>query len=91
MRNYCGECFLFFFLDERRVPRAIVLDFDSKSVHNVLSGYYGSLFKPDNVVCGKAGTNNNWAKGHYSEGADVLDQVLEIVRTEVEACDSIQG
>jgi len=80
-----------FFLDERHVPRAILLDFDCKSLHKVLRGYYDSPFKPDNAVCGKAGSNNNWAKGHYSEGADILEQALKIVRTEVEACDSIQG
>lgn len=82
---------LSFFLDERHVPRAILLDFDCKGVDNMLSKYRGSLFKPDNIVCGTAGTNNNWAKGYYSEGADLLDRTLEIVRTEVEACDSVQG
>ncbi|XP_070151121.1 tubulin beta chain-like [Polyergus mexicanus] len=73
--------------DERYVPRAVLLDFDCKNMHYVLSN---SLFKPDNVVCGKSAINNNWAKGHYTEGADILEEALKIVRTEVEACDSVQ-
>ena len=85
------SCFFFFFLGERRVPRAVLVDFDCKSLDSVLSEYYGTQFKPDNALCGRAGTNNNWAKGHYSEGVDLLDQTLELVRTEAEACDSLQG
>ncbi|XP_019882330.1 tubulin beta chain-like [Camponotus floridanus] len=77
--------------DERRVPRAILIPFDCKTMHEVLGGYYDSPFNLDNVVCSKARTNNNWAKGYYSEGADVLKKASQIVRTEVEACDSIQG
>ncbi|XP_029677574.1 tubulin beta-3 chain-like, partial [Formica exsecta] len=76
------------FLDERYVPRAILLDFDCSNVHYVLSN---SLFNVENVVCGKSGINNNWAKGRYTEGADILKEALKIVRTEVEACDSVQG
>ena len=30
-------------------------------------------------------------QGHYTEGAELVDQVLDIVRNEVESCDSLQG
>ena len=33
------------------------------------------LFAPDNKVCGGSGAGNNWAKGHYTEGGELLDQV----------------
>ena len=33
------------------------------------------LFTPDNKVCGGSGAGNNWAKGHYTEGGELLDQV----------------
>ena len=35
------------------------------------------LFAPDNKVCGGSGAGNNWAKGHYTEGGELLDQVRE--------------
>lgn len=34
---------------------------------------------------------NNWAKGHYTEGAELVDSVMDVVRKEAEGCDSLQG
>lgn len=34
---------------------------------------------------------NNWAKGHYTEGAELIDSVLEVMRKESEGCDCLQG
>ena len=34
---------------------------------------------------------NNWAKGHYTEGAELIDSVLDVVRKEAESCDCLQG
>merc|ERR1712150_289800 len=34
---------------------------------------------------------NNWAKGHYTEGAELVEAVLDRVRQEIEQCDSPQG
>ena len=36
-------------------------------------------------------TGNNWAKGHYTEGAELIDSVLDVVRKEAESCDCLQG
>ena len=33
---------------------------------------YGQLFRPDNFVYGQSGAGNNWAKGHYTEGDNIL-------------------
>lgn len=32
-----------------------------------------------------------FAKGYYTEGAELVDQVLDVLRREVEACDLMQG
>lgn len=44
-------------------------------------------------VCltGQSGAGNNWAKGHYTEGAELMDSVLDVVRRETEGCDCVQG
>lgn len=55
------------------------------------SGPLGTLFRPDNFVFGQSGAGNNWAKGHYTEGAELVDSVLEVVRKEAEGCDCLQG
>ncbi|KAF3449006.1 hypothetical protein FNV43_RR09730 [Rhamnella rubrinervis] len=48
-------------------------------------------FRADNFAFGKFGAGNNWAKGHYTEGAELIDFVLDIVRKEAENCDCLQG
>ena len=40
---------------------------------------------------GQSGAGNNWAKGHYTEGAELVDSVLDVVRKEAESCDCLQG
>jgi len=55
------------------------------------SGRYGALFRPDNFIYGQSGAGNNWAKGHYTEGAELVDSVLEVMRKEAEGCDCLQG
>lgn len=57
----------------------------------VRAGPFGQLFRPDNFVFGQSSASNNWAKGHYTEGAELVDQVLDVVRREAEGCDCLQG
>jgi len=57
----------------------------------VRAGPFGNLFRPDNFVFGQSGAGNNWAKGHYTEGAELVDSVLDVVRREAEGCDCLQG
>ncbi|KAJ8926182.1 hypothetical protein NQ314_021469, partial [Rhamnusium bicolor] len=73
------------------VPRAILLDLEPGTMDAVRSGIYGKLFRPDNFVFGQSGAGNNWAKGHYTEGAELVDAVLDVVRKEAENCDCLQG
>jgi tubulin beta len=46
---------------------------------SVRAGPFGQLFRPDNFVFGQTGAGNNWAKGHYTEGAELIDSVLDVV------------
>lgn len=55
------------------------------------SGPLGQMMRPDNMICGQNGAGNNWAKGHYTEGAELVDSVLDIIRKETEATDCLQG
>ena len=43
------------------------------------------------IILGQSGAGNNWAKGHYTEGAELVDSVLDVVRKEAETCDCLQG
>lgn len=75
----------------RYVPRAILMDLEPGTMDAVRTGPFGYLFRPDNFVFGQSGAGNNWAKGHYTEGAELIEGVLDVVRKEAEACDCLQG
>jgi len=75
----------------RYVPRAVLTDLEPGTMDSIRSGTYGSLFRPDNFIFGQSGAGNNWAKGHYTEGAELVDQIMECVRKESEGCDVLQG
>ncbi|XP_023579192.1 tubulin beta-4B chain-like [Octodon degus] len=73
------------------VPRAILVDLEPGTMDSVRSGPFGQIFRPDNFVFGQSGAGNNWAKGHYTEGAELVDSVLDVVRKEAESCNCLQG
>ena len=75
----------------RYVPRAVLMDLEPGTMDSVRSGPYGQIFRPDNFVFGQTGAGNNWAKGHYTEGAELIDSVLDVVRKEAESTDCLQG
>ncbi|KAJ3066743.1 alpha-tubulin [Podochytrium sp. JEL0797] len=75
----------------RYVPRAILVDLEPGTMDTIRSSVYGKLFRPDNFVFGQSGAGNNWAKGYYTEGAELIDQFMDVVRKEAESADSLQG
>ena len=75
----------------RYVPRAILMDLEPGTMDAGRAGPFGQLFRPDNFGFGQTGAGNNWAKGHYTEGAELIDAVLDVCRKEAEGCDCLQG
>ena len=73
------------------VPRSINVDLEPATLENVRNSELGNLFRPDNFVNGQSSAGNVWAKGHYTEGADLIESVMELVRREAENADSLQG
>ena len=45
---------------------------------------FGQLFRQDNFVFRQAEAGNNWAKGHYIEGAELIYSFLDVFRKETE-------
>jgi len=73
------------------VPRSVLVDLEPGTMEAIKSGPCSNLFRPDNFVFGQSGAGNNWAKGHYTEGAELVDQILEVIRREAEASECLQG
>uniref|UniRef100_A0A6A7G2M7 Tubulin beta chain n=3 Tax=Hirondellea gigas TaxID=1518452 RepID=A0A6A7G2M7_9CRUS len=75
----------------RYVPRAIMVDLEPGTMDAVKASPFGKIFRPDNFIWGFSGAGNNWAKGHYTEGAELIEEVMDVVRKEAESCDCLQG
>ncbi|KAJ2896376.1 tubulin/FtsZ family protein [Zalerion maritima] len=73
------------------VPRAVLVDLEPGTMDAVQSSPLGGMFRPDNFVIGQSGGGNNWAKGHYTVGVELVDGILDVIRREAEGCDCLQG
>lgn len=49
-------------------------------VDEVRNGTYRQLFHPEQLVTGKEDAANNYARGHYTVGKNLIDQVLDKIR-----------
>ncbi|RUS13952.1 Tubulin/FtsZ, GTPase domain-containing protein, partial [Endogone sp. FLAS-F59071] len=73
------------------VPRAVLVDLEPATMDAIRSSEYGAIFRPDNYIYGQSGAGNNWAKGFYTEGAELVETILDVVRKEAENSDALQG
>ncbi|KAJ1976433.1 Tubulin beta chain (Beta tubulin), partial [Dimargaris xerosporica] len=64
--------------NNKYVPRSVLVDLESGTMDAIRSSPLAKLFRPDNFVFGENGAGNNWAKGHYTEGAELVDAVLDV-------------
>ncbi|XP_016058852.1 PREDICTED: tubulin beta-1 chain isoform X4 [Miniopterus natalensis] len=69
---------------KKYVPRAVLVDLEPGTMDSIRSSKLGTLFQPDSFIHGNSGAGNNWAKGHYTEGAELLDSVLDMSTKEVD-------
>ncbi|KFY26800.1 hypothetical protein V493_03852 [Pseudogymnoascus sp. VKM F-4281 (FW-2241)] len=73
------------------VPRTIYCDLEPNVVDEVRTGTYRSLFHPEHMITGKEDASNNYARGHYTVGKELIDQVLDTVRRVADNCSGLQG
>lgn len=48
----------------------------------VRSGTYKQLFHPEQLITGKEDAANNYARGHYTIGKELIDVCMDRVRSE---------
>jgi tubulin alpha len=75
----------------KHVPRAIFVDLEPTVVDEVRSGEYRKLFHPEQMITGKEDAANNYARGHYTIGKEIVDQVVDKIRRLSEHCTGLQG
>ncbi|KAK3847247.1 MAG: tubulin alpha chain-like protein [Linnemannia gamsii] len=75
----------------KHVPRAIFVDLEESVIQEVRNGTYRNLFHPEQMICGKEDAANNYARGHYTIGKELVDKVLDKVRKLADNCSGLQG
>ncbi|SCV73742.1 BQ2448_6172 [Microbotryum intermedium] len=73
------------------VPRSIYVDLEPSVVDEVKTGKYKSLFHPETLITGKEDAANNYARGHYTAGKEVIDVTCDRIRRLADACSGLQG
>lgn len=49
-------------------------------IDEVRTGTYRQLFHPEQLISGKEDAANNYARGHYTIGKEIIDSVLDRIR-----------
>ncbi|XP_039559218.1 tubulin alpha-3 chain-like [Passer montanus] len=64
----------------KHVPRAVFVDLEPTVIDEVRTGTYRQLFHPEQLITGKEDAANNYARGHYTIGKEIIDLVLDRIR-----------
>ncbi|KAE9463175.1 hypothetical protein C3L33_04895, partial [Rhododendron williamsianum] len=75
----------------KHVPRAIFVDLEPTVIDEVRTGTYRQLFHPEQLISGKEDAANNFARGHYTVGKEIVDLCLDRVRKLADNCTGLQG
>lgn len=75
----------------RKVPRCLFVDLEPTVIDEIRTGHYRKLFNPSTLLTGTEDAANNFARGHYTVGTEIIDQVTEALRRLCEQCESLQG
>ena len=75
----------------RYVPRAAMIDLEPNVVDEIRTSSFRDLFHPEQLVTGNEDAANNFARGHFTVGREMIEKVSDKVMKLAEQCDSLQG
>ncbi|CAH8261083.1 unnamed protein product [Arabidopsis lyrata] len=75
----------------KHVPRAVFVDLEPTVIDEVRTGTYRQLFHPEQLISGKEDAANNFARGHYTIGKEIVDLCLDRIRKLTDNCTGLQG
>lgn len=73
------------------VPHSIFVDLEPTVIDEIRTGVHKNFYHPETLICGKEDAANNYARGHYTVGKEIVDRVLSQIRKQVEKFSSLQG
>ncbi|EPY80771.1 tubulin, alpha 1-like protein [Camelus ferus] len=75
----------------KHVPRVVFVDLEPRAIDEVCTGTYRQLFHPEQLITGKEDAANNYARGHYTIGKEIIDLFLDQIWKQSDKCTSLQG
>ena len=54
-----------------------MIDLEPGVLNAISSNEYGKLFNPETMISSQSGAGNCWAAGFYSEGSEIIGEVME--------------
>ena len=75
----------------KHVPRTVFVDLEPTVIDEVRTGTYRQLYHPEQLISGKEDAANNYARGHYTIGKEIVDLVLDRIRKLADNCTGLQG
>ncbi|KCV72002.1 tubulin alpha-1C chain [Fonticula alba] len=75
----------------RYVPRAVFVDLEPSVIDQTRTGAYRQLYHPEQLITGKEDAANNYARGHYTAGKEILENVVDRIRRLADHCSGLQG
>jgi len=73
------------------VPRNLMVDLEPNVIDDVKNSAFSAMFHPEFLLAGKEDAANNFARGHYTVGKEMIDKVRDRLRKLVDNCDNVQG
>ncbi|XP_031358520.1 tubulin alpha-1B chain-like isoform X2 [Photinus pyralis] len=73
------------------VPRILMIDLEPSVIDEIRTGHYRYLFHPECLITGKEDAANNFARGMYSIGREMIELALDRIRKVADDCNSLQG
>lgn len=86
---FCPALCILLLLHDRPVFSSLPLQ--PTVIDEVRTGTYRQLFHPEQLISGKEDAANNFARGHYTIGKEIVDLCLDRIRKLADNCTGLQG
>jgi len=71
--------------------RALFVDLEPTIIDKVRTGTFNQLFHPEQLITGEEDAASIYARGHYTVGKELIDQVMNQIRKMADQCTGLQG
>eukprot|EP01084_Bolivina_argentea_P244099 409018_1 len=85
------KCFFEETSNGKYFPRSLMVDSEPNVIDDVKASAYAAIFNPSFLLTGYEDAANNFARGHYTIGKEMIDKINDRLRKLVENCNNLNG